>query len=84
MSDSHRITLPAPGVTPVPIAGEAVTGSSSSEVSSPFDGARLGEVPLLGDAEVERAVAAATTALPTSRCRHGGGRRSSTRRHAAA
>ena len=63
MSDSHRITLPAAGVTPVPVAGEAVTGSTSSEVSSPFDGARLGAVPLLGDAEVARAVAAASSAL---------------------
>ena len=63
MSDSHRITLPASGVTPVPVAGEPVVGSSSSEVSSPFDSARLGAVPLLGDAEVGRAVAAASSAL---------------------
>jgi acyl-CoA reductase-like NAD-dependent aldehyde dehydrogenase len=63
MSDSHRISLPAGGVTPVPVAGEAITGSQSTQVSSPFDGARLGDVPLLGDAEVERAVAAAKSAL---------------------
>ncbi|MCZ3389153.1 MAG: aldehyde dehydrogenase family protein [Actinomycetia bacterium] len=63
MSDSHRILLPADGITTVPIAGEAVTGKSSSQVSSPFDGARLGDVPLLGDAEVARAVAAAKSAL---------------------
>jgi acyl-CoA reductase-like NAD-dependent aldehyde dehydrogenase len=63
MSDSHRISLPADGITAIPIAGEAVTGTSSSQVSSPFDGARLGDVPLLGDAEVDRAVAAAKSAL---------------------
>ncbi len=63
MSDSHRISLPAEGVTAVPVAGEPVTGAKSSEVLSPFDGARLGDVPLLGDAEVDRAVAAAKSAL---------------------
>ena len=63
MSDSHRISLPADGITTVPVAGEAVTGSKSSQVSSPFDGARLGDVPLLGNAEVDRAVAAAKSAL---------------------
>jgi acyl-CoA reductase-like NAD-dependent aldehyde dehydrogenase len=63
MSDSHRITLPADGVTPVPVAGEAVTGSQSSPVTSPFDGSRLGDVPLLGGADVDRAVAAAKGAL---------------------
>ncbi len=63
MSDSHRISLPADGITTVPVAGEAVTGTKSSQVSSPFDGSRLGDVPLLGDAEVDRAVAAAKSAL---------------------
>ncbi len=63
MSDSHRISLPADGITAVPVAGEAVTGTKSSQVSSPFDGSRLGDVPLLGDAEVDRAVAAAKSAL---------------------
>ncbi len=63
MSDSHRISLPADGITTVPIAGEAITGTSSSQVSSPFDGARLGDVPLLGDADVARAVSAAKGAL---------------------
>jgi acyl-CoA reductase-like NAD-dependent aldehyde dehydrogenase len=63
MSDSHRIALPADGVTAVPIAGDAVSGSESTQVSSPFDASRLGDVPLLGDADVERAVAAAKTAL---------------------
>lgn len=63
MSGSHRIVLPADGVTSVPIAGEAVTGSDSSEVRSPFSGELLGSVPLLGVAEVERGVAAAKAAL---------------------
>ncbi|MCZ3386890.1 MAG: aldehyde dehydrogenase family protein [Actinomycetia bacterium] len=63
MSDSHRISLPAEGITEVPIAGGPVKGTMSSQVSSPFDGARLGDVPLLGDAEVGRAVAAAKSAL---------------------
>ena len=63
MSDSHRIVLPASAVTAVPIAGEAVTGSETSKVHSPFDDAALGQVPLLGAHEVERAVAAAKTAL---------------------
>jgi acyl-CoA reductase-like NAD-dependent aldehyde dehydrogenase len=60
---SHRITLPADGVTAVPVAGEATVGGASSQVSSPFDGGRLGDVPLLGTAEVDRAVAAARSAL---------------------
>ena len=42
MADSHRITLPAAGVTAVPVAGGAVTGTESSEVSSPFSGERIG------------------------------------------
>ncbi len=63
MSASHRIALPASAVTAVPIAGEAVTGSETSEVRSPFDDTLLGQVPLLGAHEVERAVAAAKTAL---------------------
>ncbi|HEX5018174.1 MAG TPA: aldehyde dehydrogenase family protein [Actinomycetes bacterium] len=63
MSDSHRITLPSEGVTPVPLAGAAATGSQSTRVSSPFDGSSLGDVPLLGEAEVDTAVAAAKSAL---------------------
>jgi acyl-CoA reductase-like NAD-dependent aldehyde dehydrogenase len=63
MSDTHRITLPAEGVTPVPVAGEAVTGARASVVSSPFSGERIGEVPLLGEPDVTRAVAAAKAAL---------------------
>ncbi len=60
---THRIALPAEGVTPVPIAGEAVTGTESSQVNSPFSGGRVGDVPFLGQAEVDRAVAAAKSAL---------------------
>jgi acyl-CoA reductase-like NAD-dependent aldehyde dehydrogenase len=40
-----------------------VTGAKTSQVSSPFDGSRLGDVPLLGETEVNTAVAAARTAL---------------------
>ncbi|HVQ88203.1 MAG TPA: aldehyde dehydrogenase family protein, partial [Actinomycetes bacterium] len=63
MSASRRIVLPTNAVTAVPIAGKAVTGSETSEVRSPFDDSVLGHVPLLGAAEVERAVAAAKNAL---------------------
>jgi acyl-CoA reductase-like NAD-dependent aldehyde dehydrogenase len=63
MADSHRISLPAERITEVPVAGAPVTGVESSTVSSPFDGSSLGMVPLLGQAEVDRAVAAATSAL---------------------
>ena len=63
MTESHRVALPAEGITPVPIAGEAVAGSQSSRVSSPFSGEVIGEVPLLGEAEVTTAVAAAQRAL---------------------
>jgi acyl-CoA reductase-like NAD-dependent aldehyde dehydrogenase len=60
---SHRFTLPAQGVVPVPLCGEAVSGAESSEVRSPFDGALLGSVPLLAAADVDRAVAGASAAL---------------------
>ncbi|MEO8328922.1 MAG: aldehyde dehydrogenase family protein [Candidatus Nanopelagicales bacterium] len=60
---SHRIVLPSDGVTAVPIAGEAVTGSKATEVRSPFNDAVLGRVPLLGEGEVDRAVIAAKNAL---------------------
>jgi acyl-CoA reductase-like NAD-dependent aldehyde dehydrogenase len=63
MSASHRIVLPTGGVTAVPIAGEGVTGAASTEVRSPFDGSVLGQVPLLGAAEVDKGVAAAKAAL---------------------
>ena len=60
---SHRFTLPADGVVPVPLCGEAVSGAESSQVRSPFDGGLLGSVPLLGATDVERAVASAAAAL---------------------
>jgi acyl-CoA reductase-like NAD-dependent aldehyde dehydrogenase len=60
---THRIVLPAEGVTAVPIAGEPATGTESSQVGSPFSGQRIGDVPLLGQADVDRAVAAAKSAL---------------------
>ena len=63
MADSHRISLPAQGVTEVPVAGSPVAGNDSSQVRSPFDGSLLGDVPLLGQEDVDRAVAAAKTAL---------------------
>ena len=63
MTDSHRIALPVGGVTEVPVAGRPVTGGNSSTVTSPFDDVRLGDVPLLGKAEVDQAVAAAKRAL---------------------
>jgi acyl-CoA reductase-like NAD-dependent aldehyde dehydrogenase len=50
-------------VTPVPIDGELVTGSASTEVRAPYDGTLLGSIPSLGAAEVDRAVAAAKKAL---------------------
>lgn len=59
----HRFVLPSSGVTAIPLAGEAVTGSESSQVTSPFDGSRLGDVPLLAATDVERAVGAAKAAL---------------------
>jgi acyl-CoA reductase-like NAD-dependent aldehyde dehydrogenase len=60
---SHRFSLPAEGVVPVPLCGEAVSGAASSEVRSPFDGSLLGAVPVLGATDVDRAVARATAAL---------------------
>jgi len=50
-------------VRAVPIAGERVTGTESKAVLSPFDGTEVGRVPVLGPAEVDRAVAAAKVAL---------------------
>jgi acyl-CoA reductase-like NAD-dependent aldehyde dehydrogenase len=50
-------------VTPVPIDGELVTGTASTEVRAPYDGTLLGSIPALGAAEVDRAVAAAKKAL---------------------
>ena len=53
-------------VTPVPLDGESVTGSASSEVRAPYDGRLLGSVPALSAADVDRAVAAARKALHES------------------
>ena len=50
-------------VQAVRIAGERVTGTESRAVVSPFDGTEVGRVPVLGRAEVDRAVAAARAAL---------------------
>ena len=50
-------------VQAVPIAGERVQGTESRAVHSPYDGTEVGRVPVLGRAEVDRAVAAAKAAL---------------------
>ena len=64
MSDSHRIVLPTNGAHRCPDRRGGRHGHASPRrCASPFDGARLGDVPLLGDAEVDRAVAAAKAAL---------------------
>ena len=53
MSDLHA----------VPIGSERLTGADSIPVVSPYDGHEIGRVPACGAAEVDRAVAAARTAL---------------------
>ncbi len=50
-------------VTSVPINGDWITGSESSEVHAPYDGRLLGSVPKLTAADVDRAVAAAKQAM---------------------
>ncbi len=50
-------------VTPVPINGDWVTGSESSEVFAPYDGRLLGSVPKLTASDVDAAVAAAKRAM---------------------
>ena len=50
-------------VTPVPINGEWITGSESSEVHAPYDGRLLGSVPKLTAVDVDTAVAAAKKAM---------------------
>jgi acyl-CoA reductase-like NAD-dependent aldehyde dehydrogenase len=50
-------------VRSLPIAGERFTGSESAPVTSPYDGKEIGRVTVCGPAEVDRAVAAARTAL---------------------
>jgi acyl-CoA reductase-like NAD-dependent aldehyde dehydrogenase len=58
--------IDAGSVTPVPLDGEQVVGSASTEVRSPYDGALLGSIPALTAADVDRAVAAAKKALHDS------------------
>ena len=50
-------------VQAVPVAGQWMVGEESKAVLSPFDGAEVGRVPVLGRAEVDAAVAAAKAAL---------------------
>ncbi|CAN5473789.1 aldehyde dehydrogenase family protein [soil metagenome] len=50
-------------VRAVPVAGEWTTGQGSRAVTSPFDGAELARVPVLGRTDVDRAVATAKSAL---------------------
>ena len=50
-------------VTSVPINGDWITGSESSEVHAPYDGRLLGSVPKLTADDVDRAVAAAKKAM---------------------
>jgi acyl-CoA reductase-like NAD-dependent aldehyde dehydrogenase len=47
----------------IPLAGERVTASESIEVVNPYDGGTIGRVPKCSSADVERAVAAARTAM---------------------
>jgi acyl-CoA reductase-like NAD-dependent aldehyde dehydrogenase len=49
--------------TPIRLAGELVTTSTSVPVTNPFGNATVAEVPLCGDAEVDRACTAAAAAL---------------------
>ena len=60
---TDRVQVPADAVVAVPLAGEAWTGSATSEVRSPFDDSLLGRVPVGDAADVARAVAAAKAAL---------------------
>jgi acyl-CoA reductase-like NAD-dependent aldehyde dehydrogenase len=50
-------------VTAVPIAGQFVVGDESTQVRAPYGGRVLGRVPVLGAADVDRAVGAARRAL---------------------
>jgi acyl-CoA reductase-like NAD-dependent aldehyde dehydrogenase len=50
-------------VTSVPINGDWITGSESSEVHAPYDGRLLGSVPKLTADDVDRAVTAAKKAM---------------------
>jgi acyl-CoA reductase-like NAD-dependent aldehyde dehydrogenase len=55
--------IDADSVTPVPLDGEQVTGSASTEVRAPYDGTLLGSIPALTATDVDRAVRAAKKAL---------------------
>jgi acyl-CoA reductase-like NAD-dependent aldehyde dehydrogenase len=59
----HRLDLPTEAVVAIPLAGDAFTGSASSEVRSPFDASLIGRVPVSGPDDVDRAVRAAQRAL---------------------
>jgi acyl-CoA reductase-like NAD-dependent aldehyde dehydrogenase len=50
-------------VRAIPLAGERYTGTESTVVVSPYDGAEIGRVPACGPDEVDRAVRAAKAAL---------------------
>jgi acyl-CoA reductase-like NAD-dependent aldehyde dehydrogenase len=52
-------------VTPVPLAGDLITGAQSTIVRAPYDRAELGRVPALTAGDVDRAVHAARNALET-------------------
>lgn len=55
----ERLSLPLPEdvVVAVPVAGADTAGGSADVVRAPYDGAPLGQVPRLGAADVDRAVA---------------------------
>src|SRR5690349_16621051 len=48
--------------TPVPLCGEAYTGTDAIEVRAPYDGKLLGRVPALTAGDVDRAVQASARA----------------------
>jgi acyl-CoA reductase-like NAD-dependent aldehyde dehydrogenase len=53
----------ADAVRALPLAGERFTGTESAAVTSPYDGAEIGRVPVCTSADVDRAVAVAKAAL---------------------
>ena len=64
MTTAYEIPgIDSSSVTPVPLDGEAVTGTASSQVFAPYDGRLLGSVPALTASDVDRAVLAAKKAL---------------------
>lgn len=52
-------------VTPIPLAGDLVTGTAQVEVRAPYGGTLLGAVPRLDALDVDRAVRSAARALKT-------------------